>query len=106
MDIKGNIDIDTLSSSIISDCENAVEEICTIVEADAVLNVHVDTGTLKGSITHSVESKAGTVEGEVGSYGVEYAYFEDRNHPYLSYAVDKNKAQMNKIVEKHLKRGE
>ena len=84
MNIKRNIDINTLSSSIIKACENAVEEICTIVEADAVLNVHVDTGTLKGSITHSIDNKGGSVEGEVGSYGVEYAYFEDRKHPYLS----------------------
>lgn len=103
MNVKRNIDINTLGNNIISALEDGIEEICTLVEADAVLNVHVDTGTLKGSITHDVNNQDGEIQGEVGSYGVDYAYFEDRKHPYLSYAVDNNKASMNKIMEKHLK---
>lgn len=79
--------------------EKAVEEVCLIVEADAKLNCPVDTGTLKRSITHKVESDDKKTVGSVGS-NVEYAYWAERQNPYLEPAVDQNKQTiMNKIEE-------
>lgn len=79
--------------------ERAVEEVCLIVEADAKLNCPVDTGTLKRSITHEVESDEDKTVGSVGS-NVEYAYWAERHTPYLEPAVDQNKQTIiNKIKE-------
>lgn len=79
--------------------ERAVTEVCLIVEADAKLNCPVDTGTLKRSITHKVESDDEKTVGSVGS-NVEYAYWAERQNPYLEPAVDQNKQTIiNKITE-------
>lgn len=79
--------------------ERAVEEVCLIVEADAKVNCPVKTGTLKRSITHKVESDLEKTVGSVGS-NVEYAYWAERQNPYLEPAADRNKQIIiNKITE-------
>jgi len=84
---------------VITRREKAVEEVCLIVEADAKLNCPVDTGTLKRSITYKVESDEKKTVGSVGS-NVEYAYWAERQNPYLEPAVDQNKQTIiNKISE-------
>lgn len=67
----------------------AVTEACLMVEADSKLLAPVKTGTLKRSITHDVKSDENKTAGSVGS-NVEYAYWAERNQPYLEPAVDKN----------------
>ncbi len=99
---KVNVDTNKLSEDILSAICDGIDEICTIIEADAVLECPVDTGTLKDSITHEVENDDGNVTGTVGT-NVEYAYWADRKKPYLSLAVDRNKANMDTIIRKHLK---
>lgn len=69
--------------------EKAIEEACLMIEADAKLLAPVDTGTLKRSITHYVESDDKKTKGSVGS-NVEYAYWAERKQPYLEPAVDQN----------------
>ncbi|SHK42251.1 HK97 gp10 family phage protein [Desulforamulus aeronauticus] len=79
--------------------ERAVQEVCLIVEADAKLNCPVETGTLRRSITHAVESDENKTVGSVGS-NVEYAYWAERHTPYLETAVDQNQQIIiNKIRE-------
>ncbi|MEA4926306.1 MAG: HK97 gp10 family phage protein [Syntrophomonadaceae bacterium] len=79
--------------------KRAVEEVCLIVEADAKLLAPVDTGTLKRSITHRVESDDKKTVGSVGS-NIEYAYWAERHSPYLEPAVDQNnQIIINKIKE-------
>lgn len=71
----------------------AVTEACLMIEADAKLLCPVKTGTLKRSITHAVESDENKTAGSVGS-NVEYAYWAERNQPYLEPAVDMNLEQI------------
>jgi signal-transduction protein with cAMP-binding, CBS, and nucleotidyltransferase domain len=69
--------------------ERAVEESVVIVEADSKLLCPVDTGTLKRSIAHEVNSSENKVKGAVGT-NVDYAYFAEKKQPYLEPAVDQN----------------
>lgn len=82
--------------------KNAVEEACTIVEADAKLLCPVKTGTLKRSLTHAVKHSSKQTEGSVGT-NVEYAYYAEREVPYLEPAVDKNKATIEAKMKEALK---
>lgn len=68
----------------------ALEEGLLMIEADAKLLAPVKTGTLRRSITHQIVEEDGKVYGEVGSYGVEYAYFVEDKVPYLEPAIDQN----------------
>lgn len=52
--------------------EAAMEQACLAVEADAKMNCPAIDGTLRQSITHSVENEEGNVVGYVGS-NLEYA---------------------------------
>ncbi|KUO66123.1 MAG: hypothetical protein APF84_12440 [Gracilibacter sp. BRH_c7a] len=79
--------------------EQAVEEACIMIEADAKLLAPVDTGTLKRSITHAVKSDEKSTQGSVGT-PVEYAIYAERKKPYLEPAVDQNlEAIKRKIAE-------
>ncbi len=82
--------------------ERAVKEALLMVEADAKLLAPVQTGTLKRSITHEVKSDDSQTMGSVGS-NVEYAYWADRNQPYLSAAVDMNQENIKRKMEEVLK---
>lgn len=76
--------------------EKAITECVIMVEADAKLLCPVDTGTLKRSITHEVESDEEKTVGAVGS-NIEYAYWAEKKQPYLEPAVDQN---MERIKQK------
>ena len=98
-----HISIDKIIDDISAGAKNAAKEICLVVEAEAKLLCHEFTGRLRNSITHEVESDGSKAVGEVGT-NVEYAYYEDRRHPYLTRAIDQNRANMNVIIEKNLKK--
>ncbi|HHV26003.1 MAG TPA: HK97 gp10 family phage protein [Tissierellia bacterium] len=68
----------------------SLEEGMKMVEADAKLRVGVDTGTLRRSITSKVEDKGDKIQGEAGSYGVEYAFFHALQNDYLESSLDDN----------------
>ncbi|MDX8367856.1 HK97 gp10 family phage protein [Cytobacillus sp. IB215665] len=81
--------------------EQAVEQGVIIIEADAKLNCPVDTGALKRSITHSVESNKNKTTGKVGS-NVEYAYWAEQKKPYLEPAVDQNVESVKRMFKEVL----
>lgn len=93
-------------NDVLKDMENrrktAVEEACTIVEADAKILCPVKTGTLKRSLTHAVRSDKKHTEGSVGT-NIEYAYYAERSSPYLEPAVDKNRHQIEAKMKEALK---
>ncbi|TCT16402.1 hypothetical protein EDC18_102421 [Natranaerovirga pectinivora] len=68
----------------------ALEESLLMIEADAKLLVGVKTATLKRSMTHNIEETEDKIKGEVGSYGVDYAYYHSLDNPYLEDARDMN----------------
>lgn len=70
-------------------CNRAIEESLIMIEGDAKLLCPVLSGTLKRSISHSIENNDNEVIGTVGS-NVEYAYWAERKAPYLEPSVDKN----------------
>lgn len=81
----------------------ALTEGLMMIEADAKLKVGVGKyppssgrvgGTLKRSITHKVEDKGDKIEGEVGSYGVEYAFYHALQNDYLESSLDENLEQI------------
>lgn len=76
----------------------ALEEGLLMIEADAKLITPVDTGTLRRSITHNVKERDNRVIGEIGSYGVEYAYFVELRTPYLEPAIDQNLEQLKRKI--------
>jgi hypothetical protein len=82
--------------------EKAIKEAVIMIEADAKLLAPVDTGTLKRSITHEVKSDVKKTTGSVGT-NVEYAYWADRDQPYLSASVDKNQEAIKRKMEEVLK---
>jgi len=81
--------------------EKAITECVIMVEADAKLLCPIDTGTLKRSITHEVESDNKKTIGAVGS-NVEYAYWAERNQPYLEPAVDQNLERIKQKIKEVL----
>ncbi|WP_313757186.1 HK97 gp10 family phage protein [Tissierella sp.] len=68
----------------------AMKEVGMELEAEIKLVTPVDTGALRRSITNKTEDKGDTIETEVGSYGIEYAYIVDQRVPYLESTVDSN----------------
>lgn len=76
----------------------AMEESMKMVEADAKLKVGVDTGTLRRSITSKVEDKGDKIEGEAGSYGVEYAFYHSLQNDYLESSLDENLEQIRRKI--------
>lgn len=76
----------------------AMKESMMMIEADAKLLVGVDTSALKRSITHDVEDEGNKIIGEVGSYGIEYAYYHELQNPYLENAVDMNLEAIRKKI--------
>lgn len=77
----------------------AMEEACTLLEADTKLLTHVDSGDLRRSWTHSVTTQGAGVIGKVGT-NLEYAEVENWRHPNLSKAVDNDKTEITKIFQK------
>ena len=96
--------IEWYGDKVIQSVENAkrggLEAASLIVEGDAVLRAPVDTGNLRGSITHKVVSDD---EAQVGT-NVDYAEYVERGtknmaaQPYLRPALDNNKARIEKMI--------
>lgn len=68
----------------------AMKEVGMELEAEIKLVTPVDTGALRRSITNKTTDKGDTIETEVGSYGIQYAYIVDQRVPYLESTVDSN----------------
>lgn len=65
--------LDRLPQLLMSALQDTMEDACVIVEDEAAELSHpIDTGLLKGSITHYVEEQSASVRGVVGT-NVEYA---------------------------------
>lgn len=84
------ITIDEAKKQMHDKAIKALTEGLMMIEADAKLKVGVDTGTLRRSLTHKVEDKGEKILGEVGSYGVEYAFFHALQNDYLESSLDEN----------------
>ncbi len=72
------------------------------LEADTKLLTHVDTGALRRSWTHKVESSGTKISGAVGS-NLEYAPYEDDYHGNLSTALNNNNSEYFSIIEDAIK---
>lgn len=87
----------------------ALEAASIFVEGEAKKRVPVDTGLLKNSITHIVRDEGDKTVGYVGT-NVEYGPYQElgtsRNkpHPFLQPAVNENKTNISRIIEKELAR--
>lgn len=79
--------------------DRGITKCCLAVEATAKQNCPVDTGRLRGSITHDVNNG----EGKVGT-NVEYANFvefgtiKQRPQPFLYPALEANKSRFTEIM--------
>lgn len=63
--------------------EDAGDDIGMRVAATAAREVNVDTGRLRASIDHEVRSAMGDVVEVVVGSNVDYAPFQEMDHPYL-----------------------
>ncbi|MDF1496338.1 hypothetical protein [Caproiciproducens sp. CPB-2] len=81
----------------------AMERAVITVEADAKQLCPVDTGATKRSITHEVEDNPNEIAGYVGA-GTEYAYWAEKNQPFLEPAVDQNLSQIKRMFEEELQK--
>lgn len=97
---KKGISVEQAKKDMHDKAVKALEEGLMIIQADAMLKVGVDTGTLRRSLTHQIEDKGNILHGEVGSYGVDYAYFHALQNDYLESSLDENiESIRNKIKE-------
>lgn len=85
--------------------KNALKEIGLYVEGQAKLLTPVDTGNLRGSISHKIASEK---EVHIGT-DVEYAVYVEKGtsrqkaQPYLTPAVENNLVEIARIIQKHFK---
>lgn len=85
--------------------DRGLQKCCLIVEADAKQNCPVDTGRLRGSITHDVNNG----EGKVGT-NVEYANFvefgtiKQSPQPFLYPALEANRSRFTEIISEEIER--
>lgn len=104
--VKNNTDevIEQLGTAI----ARALEAIGIEAESDAAAICPVDTGRLRNSITHAIDSGGGFA---VIGTNVEYAPYvhngtsRTKGQPFLTKAVTDNSAKYGKIVEAALKNG-
>ncbi len=86
----------------------AMEMASLFVEGAAKKLAPVDTGLLRTSINHRITKKAGKVNGDIGTT-VEYAPFVEfptsrtEAQPFLTPALNDNKATIQKIITDKLK---
>ena len=86
--------------------KEALKDVGLYVEGQAKLITPVDTGNLRGSISHRLASD---VEVQIGS-DVEYAIYIEKGtsrtkaQPYLTPAVENNINEIRKIFERHIGR--
>ena len=74
------------------------------VESEAQENAPVDTGTLRGSITHEVEGRFAVI-GTPVEYAthVELGTSRSRAQPYLRPAIEENRDTIKQIITDELK---
>ncbi len=76
--------------------EKGMTKACVLVERDAKKNAPIDTGRLRNSITHRLETETGQIIGIVGT-NVEYASFQEFGtskmaaQPFLFPALEANR---------------
>ena len=97
------------SREVIRQMENkikdALREAGLFAEGEAKLRTPVDTGNLRGSISHKMR---GDTEVQIGT-DVEYALYIEKGtssqsaQPYLTPAVEENISAIAKILQKHLR---
>lgn len=87
--------------------EKTMKKACLMVEAEAKLRSPVDTGHLRRSITHEVESDNEKTVGRVGT-NVEYAIWVEKGtsktpaQPFLIPSVEENQDKIQDIFRKEL----
>ena len=82
---------------------NAMEKAVIMVEADAKQLCPVDTGATKRSITHEVEDNPREIAGYVGA-STEYAYWAEKNQPFLEPAIDQNLSKIKQMFSEELQK--
>jgi HK97 gp10 family phage protein len=86
-----------------------VEAACLVVESSAKALSPVDTGLLKMSINHRTVDVQGGSEGQVGTQ-TEYAPFQEfgtvkmKAQPFLTPALNANKATVKSLIESSIKK--
>lgn len=91
-----------------SELSKAIEAAAIFVEGSAKKKSPVDLGLLRASISHRTILKANIVNGEIGT-NVEYAPFQEfgtskmKAQPFLTPALNENKATIQKIINNTLK---
>ncbi len=96
------ISIDEAKKQMHDKVLKALTEGLMMIEADAKLKCGVDTGALRRSITHQIKDKGDCIEGEVGSYGIFYAFFHALQNNYLESSVDENLEQIRRKMKEVL----
>lgn len=86
--------------------ERAMEALAITAEGYAKLKCPVDTGRLRNSITHSVDSTTAYIgtNVEYAAY-VEYGTVNTPAQPYLKPAITEHHSEYSSIVMKYLKGG-
>ncbi len=86
--------------------EKALTAAALIVEGDATLLSPVETGYLKGSISHEVVSEQEVRIGSSVEYAphVEYGTSKMAAQPFLRPAFDKNKDGVEQLIGEHFKK--
>lgn len=79
-----------------------MQKAVTQFEADTKMLTHVQTGALRRSWTHKVQSTPGHVEGAVGS-NLRYAPYEDDYHPNITEALNTNAQKYFDIIANTVK---
>lgn len=92
-----------LASNVDREQEDAAEEIALRVLADARRKVNVDTGRLRSSIDYEIEVQGQVVIIRVGS-NVEYAIYQEVDHPYLRPAWSENEDAIERILVEIIER--
>lgn len=99
---------DKVRKNIDDATEKALDMVGVFVEGEAVIRCPVDTGNLRGSITHKVRENK-VVVGTNVEYApyVEFGTYKAKAQPYLRPAVDKNRSKIktlfNEVYKKALK---
>ena len=90
------------------DLTKPMKDSAYLVENNAKREAPVDTGRLKGSISNRVESKAGYIEGTIGT-SVDYAPHQEygtskqRGKPFLRPALAQAKPKIKDIFTRYIK---
>lgn len=106
---------DEYNKDVDREVANAMDETMAACVNKAKSRVRVDTGALQGSIMFQpAEASGGRIHGEWGSYGIEYAIFQEigpvsgaRNWsftPYLRPSADEEYPRLIDRIEARLKR--